>query len=169
MHSDYMDPIADVSSRTIPQYRTDYSIYSKDIVLTSTNTPLTTSLSSYQKAISVSRSMLNLLYDSEKSIIQNRMVYDSTRCQIRISFNAQLVPKNVLARRVYLDGISVYSIDMAPVMKDGVRREDGGKIVEHKIEKMLVNGVSMKPPYLGLFGLESVQGGGVLAGAGAWS
>lgn len=146
----------------------DYCIYSKEIVLTSTNTPLTTSLSSYQKAISVSRSMLNLLYDPEKSIIQNRMVYDSSRCQIRISFNAQLVPRNVLARRVYIDGISVYSIDMAPVMKNGVRREDGGKIVEHKIEKLLVNGVGMKPPYLGLFGLESAQSGGVLAGAGAW-
>lgn len=148
---------------------TDYSIYSKDIVLTSTNTPLTTTLSSYQKAISLSRSMLNLLYDSDKSIIQNRMLYDSTRCQIRISFNAQLVPKNVLARRVYIDGISVYSMDMAPIIKDGVRREDGGKIVEHKIEKMLVNGVGMTPPYLSVFGLENVPSGGVLAGAGAWS
>lgn len=96
------------------------------------------------------------------------MVYDSTRCQIRISFNAQLVPKNVLARRVYIDGISVYSLDMKPIVKDGVRREDGGKIIEHKIEKMLVNGVGMRPPYLGVFGLEGVQGG-ALAGAGAWS
>ena len=113
--------------------------------------------------------MLNLMYDADKSIIQNRMVYDSTRCQIRVSFNAQLVPRNVLARRVYLDGISVYNIDMAPIMKDGVRREDGGKIVEHKIEKMLVNGLGMKPPYLSLFGLEGMQSGGVLAGAGAWS
>lgn len=112
--------------------------------------------------------MLNLLYDPDKSTIQNRMVYDSTRCQIRISFNAQLVPKNVLARRVYIDGISVYSLDMAPIVKDGVRREDGGKIIEHKIEKMLVNGVGMRPPYLGVFGLEGAQGG-VLAGAGAWS
>lgn len=97
------------------------------------------------------------------------MVYDSTRCQIRISFNAQLIPKNVLARRVYIDGISVYSIDMGPAVdKEGRKREGGGKIIEHKIEKMLVNGVGMKPPYLSLFRLEGNEKG-VLAGAGAWS
>lgn len=150
-------------------FRTDYSIYSEDMILTSSNTPLTTSLSSYKRTISLSRSMLNFLYNSEKSIIQNRMVYDSTRCQIRISFNAQLIPKNVLARRVYIDGISVYSIDMGPTVdKEGRKREGGGKIIEHKIEKMLVNGVGMKPPYLSLFRLEGNEKG-VLAGAGAWS
>eukprot|EP00956_Cyclotella_meneghiniana_P036572 scaffold127566_cov40-Cyclotella_meneghiniana.AAC.3 len=54
---------------------------------------------------------------------------------------------------------------MGPTVdKEGRKREGGGKIIEHKIEKMLVNGVGMKPPYLSLFRLEGRENG-VLAGA----
>ena len=95
---------------------TDYSIYSTEISLTSLQTPIaTSSLSSYQRAIAITRTMLSLLYDPDRSTVQIRMIYDSTRCQIRVSFQAELIPRNVLASRAYIDGISVYSFDMAPV------------------------------------------------------
>lgn len=156
------------TSSTVPA---DYSIYSTDISLTSPQTPIaTSSLSSYQRAIAISRTMLNLLYDPERSTVQNRMVYDSTRCQIRVSFQAELIPRNLLAPRAYVDGISVYSFDLGPMYVEGVRRIDGGKIVEHRIEKLLVNGMAaMQPPYWNVWEMVVGQHGGALAGAGAWS
>jgi hypothetical protein len=148
----------------------DYSIYSDSVSLTSSTTPLTKDLVSYKNAFAISRSFLTLLYDPDRSTIQSRMVYDSVRCKIRISFNAELVPRNVLARRVYIDGISVYSFDLTPTIVDGEKTE-GGKIVKHRIEKMLVNGRGVQPPYLSGFGLEAfgMSGSGALVGAGAWS
>ncbi|KAL3785459.1 hypothetical protein HJC23_008269 [Cyclotella cryptica] len=68
--------------------------------------------------------MLNLLYDPDRSTVQNRMVYDSTRCQIRVSFHVELAPRNVLAPRAYVDGISVYSFDVGPMVVEG---EEGGE------------------------------------------
>eukprot|EP00970_Alexandrium_tamarense_P000089 scaffold15_cov194-Alexandrium_tamarense.AAC.16 len=123
--------------------------------------------------------MLSLLYDPDRSVIQNRMVYDSTRCQIRVSFNAMLVPKQMigiggafgsvglLGRTVHLDGISVYSMDVAPIVdkSTGLRREGGGKIIEHRIEKLLVNGAALQPPYFNAFVMGSGGGQGALVGA----
>lgn len=75
-----------------------------------------------------------------------------------------------------MDGISVYLLDLSSTMrKDGngdmVKNEGAGKIIEHKIEKLLVNGAALQPPY---FNLEMITGsgqqhGGALVGAGAWS
>lgn len=137
--------------------------------------------------------MFSLIYDIDRSVIQSRMVYDSTRSQIRVSFNARLVPKNLgvaslglgfvvgggVHRAVHVDGISVYSMDLSPTYyhaKDetgNLLRNDGaGKIIEHRIEKLLVNGAPLQPPYFKAFGLEMLSSGqhtGSLAGAGAWS
>lgn len=126
------------------------------------------------------RTMLSFLYDVDRSVIQSRMVYDSTRTQIRVSYNAMLVPKHIgglpPGRTVHVDGISVYSVDLSPTMREDERgvltkNEGAGKIVEHRIEKLLVNGAALSPPYFGAFGLEMMSGqhAGALVGAGAWS
>ena len=61
------------------------------------------------------------------------MVYDSTKTQIRVSYNAMLVPK-MGGKPVYIDGISVYSIDLsATIDKDGNKRDGAGKIIEHRV------------------------------------
>lgn len=112
--------------------------------------------------------MLSLVYDTDRSVIQSRMVYDSTRTQIRVSFNAMLAPK-LGGKPVHVDGISVYSIDSIIRDADGKRREQGGKIIEHRIEKMVVNGKTLAPPYFGVFGFEQGVHTGALVGAGAWS
>lgn len=155
----------------------DYSIYHDNIALTAKNGEIQLSkLSSYKKAFGVMRTVLGLLYDTDKSVIQNRMVYDSTRTQIRVSFNAMLVPKlQGVGRTVHVDGISVYSIDLSSTMREDEngnleRNEGAGKIVEHRIEKLLVNGAALQPPYFNAFGqLEMLAGQqGQLAGAGVW-
>ncbi len=138
-------------------------------------------LSSYKKAFGITRTMLSLLYDVDRSVVQSRMVYDSPRTQIRVSFNAMLVPKLGLlnslgGKTVHVDGISVYSIDLSSTLREdevgNLSRNDGaGKVVEHRVERLLVNGLPLQPPYLNAFGLEMMSGqqAGALAGAGAWS
>ncbi|KAL9186687.1 hypothetical protein ACHAXT_005925 [Thalassiosira profunda] len=158
----------------------DYSIYHDSISLKASDGQVQLSkLDSYKKAFGITRTMLSLLYDTDRSVVQSRMVYDSTRTQIRVSFNAMLVPKLgalTMGRTVHVDGISVYSVDLSPTMKEDERgnlskNEGAGRIVEHRIEKLLVNGAPLAPPYFGAFGLEALtaQRAGALAGAGAWS
>lgn len=158
----------------------DYSIYHDSISLKASDGQIqVTKLSSYKKAFGIMRTMLSLMYDTDRSIIQSRMVYDTTRSQIRVSFNAMLVPKLgalTMGRPVHLDGISVYSIDLSHTMREDekgnmVKNDGAGKIIEHKIEKLLVNGAALQPPYFNAFGLDMMTGqqAGALAGAGAWS
>jgi hypothetical protein len=117
------------------------------------------------------------------------MIYDATRSQIRVSYNARLVPKlgmvaslglgfvGSVHRTVHVDGISVYSLDLSSTYTEdehgNLSKNDGaGKILEHRIEKLLVNGAPLQPPYFNSFGFEMLSGqhaGGSLAGAGAWS
>jgi hypothetical protein len=160
----------------------DYSIYHDSVSLKASDGQIQLSgLPSYKKAFGIARTMLSLLYDVDRSVVQSRMVYDSPRAQIRVSFNAALVPKPgmnplVGGRTVHVDGVSVYSIDVSPTLREdehgNLSRNDGaGKIAEHQVERLLVNGLPLQPPYLGAFGLEAMSGQrvGALAGAGAWS
>lgn len=151
----------------------DYSIYHDSISLSASDGQIQlTKLPSYKKTFSVMRTMLSILYDTDRSVVQSRMVYDATRTQIRVSFNAMLVPKLLGGgKTVHVDGISVYSLDLSStIRKDGTRNEGAGKIIEHRIEKMLVNGAALQPPYLNAFGFENMAGQqqGARVGAGAW-
>ena len=121
-------------------------------------------LGSYKQMVGVVRRALAFLYDADKSVVQSRMVYDPARTQIRVSFNAALAPK--LGGTVHVDGVSVYSLDLAPASRGGE-----GKVVAHRVERLLVNGAELRPPYLNAFGLAAVkeQRVGALAGAGAWT
>ena len=170
----YMIVSLDRSRHLRPTTNADYSIYHDSITLQdSTGQVQLSKLSSYKNAFSIIRTMLSLIYDTDRCIIQNRMIYDTTRSQIRISFNAKLVPKLLGGRVIHIDGISIYTMDVSPIRDDkGRRRENAGKIVEHRIEKLLVNGAVMQPPYLNWLGLEQyagMNGAGALVGAGAWS
>lgn len=181
----------------------DYSIYHDSITIQSSDGKIQLSkLSSYRKAFGIIRTMLSLLYDTDRSVIQSRMIYDSNRSQIRVSFNARLTPKNHYfgvassalgfgfgdvhhhhknrAAVHHVDGISVYSMDLSSTLTEdeygNLTKNDGaGKIIEHRIEKLLVNGAPLQPPYFNSFVLEMLtsggqqHGAGSLAGAGAWS
>ena len=157
----------------------DYSIYHPSITLKqSDNDQLSvSSLKSYKQTFGVIRTMLSLLYDTDRTVIQSRMVYDATKTQIRVSFNAKLIPKSLITRPIHIDGISVYSIDLSRKQyidtntKEIQVNDCAGKIIEHKLDKLLVNGQPLAPPYLNVFGLDGMVGNrqGALVGAGAWS
>lgn len=100
-----------------------------------------TGLKNYKNSFSFLQTLVRFCYNTSESGVQSRMVYDFARQSIRISWNAVLVPKVVGNRRnaLYVDGISMYKLD-----------SESGKIIEHKVEQMLINNTPITPPY-GIF------------------
>lgn len=154
----------------------DFGIYHQDIQVKDPTGVQFSKLSAYKNSLAAIRLMANLAYDTNSSYINNRMVYDAARGQIRVSFNAVLFPKvgvgafgiamGGATKPVHVDGISVYTLDRT-------RKVDGGegKILEHRIERILVNDQPVRPPYFGFGQLANNHAqqrqGGVVAGA--WS
>ena len=95
-------------------------------------------LGNYKTSFSFLQTITRIFYSTKDSGIQHRMIYDFARQSIRISWNAILVPKVVGNRRnaLYVDGISIYKMD-----------SKSGKIIEHKVENMLINNIPVTPPY----------------------
>jgi len=115
----------------------DFSIYHDSITVVDPSGVQLRGLKSYKGSFSFFQTLTKLFYSEEKSVLQNRMVYDFARSSIRISWNACLVPKVVGNRRnaLYIDGVSVYKLDRV-----------SGKIMEHKVENMIINNTPIVPP-----------------------
>lgn len=142
----------------------DFSIYHNEINVVDPSGVQLTGLKSYKQSFRFAQSVVGLFYDKDKSFISHRMVYDWARGSIRISWNAVIVPKVVGNRRnaLYLDGVSMYKLD-----------PESGKIIEHKIENLILNNTPLSPPYptqmllaSALLGTDRRVPAGV--GAGAW-
>lgn len=100
-----------------------------------------TGLQNYKSSIAFMQTFLNFWFTPDSGI-QYRMVYDFCRSSIRISWHAVLFPKMFpLSRPLHVDGISYYQLDV-----------DSGKIMEHKIETLLINNTPVAPPF-GIFSL----------------
>jgi len=115
----------------------DYSIYHENIQVTDPSGVQTKGLSNYKNSIRVLQSLIGILYNMDRSRIQNRMIYDFTRSSIRVTWNVVLVPKVVGNARnsLYVDGVSVYNMNAK------------GEIIEHRFEKLLINNNPVVPPY----------------------
>lgn len=143
----------------------EFSIYHDQIKVVDPSGVQLSGVKSYKQSFRFTQTIIGLFYDVDKSMINHRMVYDWARQSIRISWNAMIVPKVVGNRRnaLYVDGASVYKLDA-----------ESGKIVEHKIENVVVNGTPLSPPYPVQEMLTSALLGdrrvpvGVGVGAGAW-
>ena len=142
----------------------DFSIYHEDINVVDPSGVQLTGLKSYKQSFRFIQSVVGLFYDKDKSFVSHRMIYDWARGSIRMSWNAVIVPKVVGNRRnaLYLDGVSMYKLD-----------PESGKIVEHKIENLILNNTPLSPPYptqmllaSALLGTDRRVPAGV--GAGAW-
>lgn len=116
----------------------DFSIYHEDIYVVDPSGVQLSGLKNYQNSFSFLQTIVRFFYNTSESSVQSRMIYDFARQSIRMSWNAVLVPKVVGNRRnaLYVDGISIYKMD-----------SKSGKIVEHKVEKMLINNIPVTPPY----------------------
>lgn len=116
----------------------DFSIYHDEITVLDPSGVQLTGLKNYKNSFGFLQTIVRFFYNTAESCVQSRMVYDFARQSIRISWNVVLVPKVVGNRRnaLYVDGISIYKMD-----------SKSGKIVEHKVEKLLVNNIPVTPPY----------------------
>lgn len=119
----------------------DFSIFHDEIYVVDPSGVQLTGLKNYKNSFSFLQTLVRFCYNTSESGVQSRMVYDFARQSIRISWNAVLVPKVVGNRRnaLYVDGISMYKLD-----------SESGKIIEHKVEQMLINNTPITPPY-GIF------------------
>lgn len=142
--------------RTAP----DYSIYHKEITVIDPSGVRLEGLENYKSSMAFFRSFIKFWF-SASSRLQHRTVYDFCRSSIRVSWNLVLIPKIGLGRPVFLDGVSHYKLD-----------PKSGKIIEHKIENLVMNDTPVAPPY-GIFSIlqQEVMGGAqrqpVPVGAGA--
>lgn len=119
----------------------DYSIYDDNIIVTDPSGVQVKGISSYKNSIRFLQTMVRLFYNIDLSRVQMRSFYDFARNSIRISFSVQLVPRVIGDNRnsLYIDGISVYKLSLK-----------SGKILEHRIENLLINDTPVTPPH-GIF------------------
>jgi hypothetical protein len=105
----------------------------------------------YKNAFLVMQTLMKIFYTPQKSKLQYRMVYDFCRSTIRVSWHLELHPKIGMGV-AHVDGISAYAMDAA-----------SGKIVEHRIENLLINNSPVAPPY-GMFSLVQEGPHGIAVG-----
>jgi Uncharacterized conserved protein (DUF2358) len=114
----------------------DFSIYHDEIRVIDPSGVQLRGLEKYKSAFAFLQTFTKFWFRStSSSSIQFRMVYDFCRSSIRISWHIVLVSKFV-PRPLHIDGISYYQLDV-----------DSGKIIEHKIETLIVNNTPIQPPY----------------------
>jgi len=115
----------------------DFSIYRDDIQVVDPSGVQLNGLRSYRASFKFLRSVLSVFFDLDRSVIQSRMIYDWSRSAVRVSWNVLLIPRVVGNRKnaSYLDGVSVYKLD------------GEGMIMEHKVERLVMNDTPIRPPY----------------------
>lgn len=116
----------------------DMSIYHDDLKVVDPSGVQLTGINNYKNSFRFLQTLVGLFYNTQYSSVKSRMVYDFARSAIRISWHVVLVPKVVGNRRnsVYIDGISIYTLG-----------RESGKILEHRVEQMLINNTPVRPPY----------------------
>lgn len=116
-------------------FSADFSIYHSDISVIDPSGERLKGLAAYKSSFAFFQGFIKFWFSSS-SRLQHRMVYDFCRSSIRVSWNIVLIPKVPLGRPIYLDGISHYKLEAS-----------SGKIIEHKIENLVMNNTPVVPPY----------------------
>ena len=115
----------------------DYQIYDEHLTIVDPSGVTLHSLSGYKSSFRFLHMLIKLFYCPKKSLLTYKLAYDCARKNIRVSWNAKLVPRlfgedfdGTVNRRnlVHVDGISVYELD-----------RETGLIVQHRVERLLVN------------------------------
>lgn len=111
---------------------TDYAIYDSHLVVVDPSGFTLHGLESYKNAFRLVHLIVELFYCKERSLLTFRLVYDVTRTNIRVSWNAEMTPR-FGRNHLYVDGISVYDLDV-----------NTGAIVQHKVEHLLINDIPVE-------------------------
>ena len=94
-------------------------------------------LDNYKSAFSLLHAIVNIFYCPERSGLTFRMCYDKARQNIRIHWNAQVIPREIFGgykTTLHVDGISAYEIDRVT-----------GNITQHRVERLIINDAMVMP------------------------
>jgi len=122
-----------------------YEIYDPNIEVVDPSGVTIHSINSYKTSFQLIHTIVKIFYCPEKSLLTFRLAYDVARKNIRVSWNAILVPRfdggNGRRNQLHVDGISVYELD-----------RETGMINQHRVERLLVNDAPVQAPQ-GIFSL----------------
>jgi hypothetical protein len=116
---------------------TDFSIYADDIEIIDPSGVTLHGLSNYKNFFRLVHFVVNTIYCPDRSGLTFRLLYDCTRNNIRVHWNAYVVPKAIFGgtkTTLHVDGISVYEICRG-----------SGKITQHRVEHLLINDIPIRP------------------------
>lgn len=115
----------------------DYSIYHSDLELIDPSGVHLHGLKNYENAIRLVHTMVGIFYCPDQSDLKFRMCFDKARQNIRIHWNARVVPKAIFGgykTTLHLDGISIYELDRMT-----------GIITQHRLERLVMNDDQLSP------------------------
>lgn len=115
----------------------DYSIYHSNLELIDPSGVHLHGLKNYENAIRLVHTMVNIFYCPDQSDMKFRMCFDKARQNIRIHWNARVVPKAIFGgykTTLHVDGISIYELDRM-----------SGNITQHRLERLVMNDDQLSP------------------------
>jgi len=115
----------------------DYSIYDADLELIDPSGFHLHGVKNYEKAISLVHTLVGLFYCPDESDVKFRMCFDKARQNIRIHWNARIVPRAIFGgykTTLHVDGISIYELDRM-----------SGNITQHRLERLVMNDIQLSP------------------------
>lgn len=111
----------------------DFSLYDPNIEIVDPSGVTLHGLGNYKAAFNFIHALIRVVYCPSRSQLSYRMCFDKARQNIRISWNAEIVPR-IGANAHHIDGISVYEMDF-----------ESGQITQHRIERLLLNDRHVAP------------------------
>jgi hypothetical protein len=120
----------------------DYSIYDPEIELVDPSGVRLNGVKNYKNVFRLLHAIVGIFYCPERSGLTFRMCFDKARQNIRIHWNAQVIPKAIFGgykTTLHADGISIYELD--PL---------SGNITQHRLERLVIND-SLVSPEQGIF------------------
>ena len=119
-------------------YCVDFSIYDPHITVVDPSGVKLHNLNNYKTSLQFLHAIIHFFYCTDKSGLTFRVHYDGARRNIRVSWNAILIPRIIyggIRNRLHVDGISVYELDYM-----------SGLINQHRIERLLINDAPVQAP-----------------------
>lgn len=113
------------------------SIYCKDVEFVDPSGVRLHGLSAYKNSFRLLHAIVKFIYCPARSSLTFRMCFDQARNNIRIHWNAEVVPREIFGgsrTTAHVDGISIYELDAA-----------SGNITQHRIEHLLMNNLPVRP------------------------
>mmetsp|Transcript_61077 Transcript_61077/g.149529 ORF Transcript_61077/g.149529 Transcript_61077/m.149529 type:complete len:584 (+) Transcript_61077:244-1995(+) len=128
LRSDYPDLLT---------HNPDYSIYDPMVELVDPSGVRLHGMKNYKNVYRLLHAIVNIFYCPERSGLTFRMCFDKARQNIRIHWNAQVIPREIFGgykTTLHADGISIYEFD---------RRS--GNITQHRLERLVINDAPVTP------------------------